>query len=620
MVIVRLRAVGVVAAAALLTACTAPWQPDGGRTPTATPTPTPPPVYQAELQLPDAPATVIEGADPATLAAGVSAALFASAPVAVVASAVDSEAHLRAASAAVALGAPLLLHDPSTGVTEPSAGATATTTDPAAAASMDVTADELSRLGVLAILVFGDVEVPVEPSVTVVQAPADDSDLAELLGLDLELQVVEPTGDTTGPTIAVAGLDRESPTLLATEPATPAATATPATTPTATPATPTESTDAGASAGETGRPTGDATPAPTESPAVPALPLTELAETPDGGLVLTTGDPTELAAVATARAAGLDVVVVSSGDPRVDPADIQAIAAVQSTATIGIGSGFGVSDTLAWKVATAATGVELPGGGQVLFPGRRMVALYGTPTFPALGILGEQDAAASVARVQGLAAEYQALTPDTVVGAFEIIVTIASAGPGEDGNYSNELPVETFIPWVEAARDAGVYVVLDLQPGRTDFLTQAKLYEPLLLYPNVGLAMDPEWRLGPNQVHLVQIGSVDVSEVNAVGDYLAELTRTNHLPQKLLVLHQFMLRMIQGRENVTTTHEELAVLIHADGQGSQGGKNGTWQALHVGEPPGVVWGWKNFIDEDVPMLTPAQTYQVQPVPSFVSYQ
>ena len=617
---VRLRAVGVVAAAAFLAACTAPWHPDGGRTPTTTPTP--PPVYQAELQLPNAPATVIEGADPATLAAGVSATLFASAPVAVVASAVDSEAHLRAASAAVALGAPLLLHDPGAGVAEPSTGATTgATTDPAAAAPPNVTADELSRLGVLAILVFGDVDVPVERSVTVVQAPADDADLAALLGLDLERQVVEPTGDTTGPTIAVAGLDRESPTLLAPGPATPAAPTEPTEPTEPTQPAPDDGTASGddVGAGETGRPS-DPTGSPTESPAAPALPLTELAETPDGGLVLTTGDPTELAAVATARAAALDVIVVSSGDPRVDPADIQAIAAVQPTATIGIGSGFGVSDTLAWKVAAAATGVELPGGGQVLFPGRRMVALYGTPTFPGLGILGEQDAAASVARVQGLAAEYQALTPDTVVGAFEIIVTIASAGPGEDGNYSNELPVETLIPWVEAARDAGVYVVLDLQPGRTDFLTQAKLYEPLLLYPNVGLAMDPEWRLGPNQVHLVQIGSVDVSEVNAVGDYLAVLTRTNHLPQKLLVLHQFMLRMIQGRENLNTTHEELAVLIHADGQGSQGGKNGTWQALHVGEPPGVVWGWKNFIDEDVPMLTPAQTYQVQPVPSFVSYQ
>ena len=41
-----------------------------------------------------------------------------------------------------------------------------------------------------------------------------------------------------------------------------------------------------------------------------------------------------------------------------------------------------------------------------------------------------------------------------------------------------------------------MYVVLDLQPGRTDFLTQAKRYEPLLALPHVGLALDPEWRLG----------------------------------------------------------------------------------------------------------------------------
>ena len=40
-----------------------------------------------------------------------------------------------------------------------------------------------------------------------------------------------------------------------------------------------------------------------------------------------------------------------------------------------------------------------------------------------------------------------------------------------------------------------MYVVLDLQPGRSNFLDQAKLYEPLLRLPHVGLALDPEWRL-----------------------------------------------------------------------------------------------------------------------------
>ena len=71
---------------------------------------------------------------------------------------------------------------------------------------------------------------------------------------------------------------------------------------------------------------------------------------------------------------------------------------------------------------------------------------------------------------------------------------------------------------MDAAREAGVYVMLDLQPGRTDFLTQAKRYEELLAQPHVGLALDPEWRLGPQQLHLEQIGSVGIDEVNSVVD------------------------------------------------------------------------------------------------------
>ena len=60
--------------------------------------------------------------------------------------------------------------------------------------------------------------------------------------------------------------------------------------------------------------------------------------------------------------------------------------------TMGLGAGFGGPETLAWTAATAATGVELPGGGQVLFPGRRMVALYGTPGTGALAAAGDRSA------------------------------------------------------------------------------------------------------------------------------------------------------------------------------------------------------------------------------------
>lgn len=602
---------------AALTACTDA-RPD---TPSPTPTPTPTPALQGEARLPDGPATVLPGADDVTLALSASAAFYASSPVAVLAPALDPEAQLRAASVAVALGAPLLLEplpepaplpdaDAETTDPAPADGAAPAPTPPAPPSAADVVA-ELERLGAVAVVTVGAVGQDLPAGVAAVPAPTDDDELAALVGRDLPPAPVAADDAGTGDVAAVAALDRGAPALLTTDAAPPGA---PAGEPTGEPAD---------------QPTADpvakaAASSPSPTPSAPALPVTELPGAPDGGLVLTTGDPTELAAVATARAAGVDVLAVPSADPRRDPAVVQAVAASGAETFVGVGDVFGGAEDLAWKAATAATGVELPGGGQVLFAGpatgRRMVAMYGSPNYPMLGILGEQDVAASIARAQGLAAEYQALTTDVVVPAFEIIATIADRPAGADGNYSNELPVESFVPWVEAALEAGVYVVLDLQPGRTDFVTQARLYESLLMYPNVGLALDPEWRLAPDQVHLQQIGSVSVDEVNAVGDYLAELTRANHLPQKLLIVHQFMQRMVAGRERLDTSDPAIQVLLHVDGQGSQSAKAGTWANILQGAPANVVWGWKNFIDEDVPMATPQQTYQVQPQPHFVSYQ
>jgi hypothetical protein len=208
------------------------------------------------------------------------------------------------------------------------------------------------------------------------------------------------------------------------------------------------------------------------------------------------------------------------------------------------------------------------------------------------------------------------------VPTFEIIATVASSSPGPDGNYSTETDPATLRPWVEAAERAGLYVVLDLQPGRSDFLAQAERYESLLRLPNVGLALDPEWRLAPGQLPLRQIGSVGIDEINRVADWLAGLTRSRLLPQKLLVLHQFRLSMIDGRDRLDTSHPELAVVLHADGQGTQGNKQATWHTLHEDLPHGqLFWGWKNFYDEDHPMLTPQQTVaEVSPTPSLISYQ
>ena len=165
-----------------------------------------------------------------------------------------------------------------------------------------------------------------------------------------------------------------------------------------------------------------------------------------------------------------------------------------------------------------------------------------------------------------------------------------------------------------------MYVILDLQPGREDFLTQAKQYEELLKLPFVGLALDPEWRIGPDQVHLVQTGQVTAAEVNTVVDWLADLVRANGLPQKMLIVHQFQSRMILDRDTLKQ-RAELQMVIQMDGQGATATKDNTYQFLTEGtEDAHWRWGWKNFFRMDTDTPTPAYTIAKVPTPVYVSYQ
>ncbi len=340
-------------------------------------------------------------------------------------------------------------------------------------------------------------------------------------------------------------------------------------------------------------------------------------------LLVAEGDPARPLLDALAMATGARIVPIATS-PFDDASAAAALRAGPDRPWVVVGTtatwGDTDPDVLAWQVEVVRAGHELPGGGLTMFPGRRLVALYGSPGAASLGVLGEQPVEAAVERARQLAAEYDGLVDEPVVPTFEIITTVASGGPEPTGDYSRRVPLEQIEPWVDAAEAAGVYVILDLQPGRTDFLTQAKEIESLLVRPHVGLALDPEWRIGPDQVHLTQIGSVAVEEVQAVTDWLADLTRRERLPQKLLLLHQFTMSMLPDRDQLRVP-PELAVAIQMDGQGGQPAKDETWRAITTLDPPADVWfGWKNFYDEDTTLRSPADTMAVEPSPVLVSYQ
>ena len=514
------------------------------------------------------------GAGAASVAA--STALFASSPAAVVLAAPNTAAPSQqlsgqAAAAAAGLGVPLLV---------------------AEAGNEQQVAAELDRLEAGTVVTYGG-PAPDWTAVTGerprVSGPATAEGFRSVLGLEAAPAgpgpaVAQIAAMETGSPLAVPGLEVPVPQAA----------------PQAAPAPGTAS--GTAAAGE-------------------ELPAFEAAPEPANALVLATEDPASAAAVATARAAGAEVRMVATADPRADAAVIALLRSHRDGAIYAAGTAFGGSENFAAQTAVALYAPELPGGGQTVFPGRRMVALYGHPSGGGLGVLGEQGLDATIQLAKDTAAQYQPYSAEPVVPALEIISTVASSEAGDDGNFSAETPVEELRPWVEAAGEAGVYVVLDLQPGLSTFLDQAVRYEELLKLPHVGLALDAEWRITPGQRHLEQIGSVDAAEVNAVSVWLADLTRTSVLPQKVFMLHQFNLSMIRNRGLLDVSHPELAVSLHADGHGTPDQKQDTWNVLRSGLQPEIWPGWKNFYDEDTPMLTPEQTFtEVSPKPWFISYQ
>lgn len=137
------------------------------------------------------------------------------------------------------------------------------------------------------------------------------------------------------------------------------------------------------------------------------VPSIERADAPEAPLVaLSTDVPETAPARATAAAAGANVVVAPVADPRASAETVEALDGQDAARVVAIGEGWGDVEALTWKIETAADGTQLPGGGQLVVPGKTYIALYGTPGTGALGVLGEQDVEATVTRAEKTADWY----------------------------------------------------------------------------------------------------------------------------------------------------------------------------------------------------------------------
>ena len=266
----------------------------------------------------------------------------------------------------------------------------------------------------------------------------------------------------------------------------------------------------------------------------------------------------------------------------------------------------------------AFAGPEAPGVAST-FAGAQIVSVYGFPGQCVMGELGCHEVADAVARARELAAEHDAANGERrAIPALHLIVAVAQADAGRDGDYLDRMPIATIQEYVEAVRGTGMLLFVDVQVGWSDALLEVARLRAVLQEPFVHLALDPEFatkgkRAAPGKV----IGTLDATDVNAVQRYLAEIVRLHHLPPKILVLHQFQQGMLTNKA-AYEPHSEVEVTIDMDGFGGAAPKISGYEAyarVHT-----EYSAFKLFFHWDEPLLTPAELQALPHPPDYVIYQ
>jgi hypothetical protein len=266
---------------------------------------------------------------------------------------------------------------------------------------------------------------------------------------------------------------------------------------------------------------------------------------------------------------------------------------------------------------TPSKPVELPRGGRSILPDFRVVAYYGAPQDKQLGALGIGKPAQAAKKLERAAKPFARKTRP-VLPAMELIAVVAAAHPGPGDRYNLRQPDSVIRRYLKAARKAKALLILDIQPGRSDFFTETKRLRKWLKEPDVGLALDPEWRMGPGQVPGQVIGSVGSREVNATTAWLDQLVTKHKLPQKLLLVHEFTDDMVPEAE--LKPRKGLAYVLNVDGFGSQALKIAKYKGF-AAQARDFRRGFKLFYQEDdKPMMTASQVMRLRPRPDVVVYE
>jgi hypothetical protein len=265
--------------------------------------------------------------------------------------------------------------------------------------------------------------------------------------------------------------------------------------------------------------------------------------------------------------------------------------------------------------------IELPRGGREIFPRYRIMGYCGTPGGePAMGRLAGNLAQKAKA-IEKLGAQYA--REREFMPVFELIATVVLGAPGADNKWRRRVPMSVVDDYLKAAREAKALLLINIQPGHSDFITEAKYWEKYLHEPEVGLALDPEWQMHGKQKPGIFFGQTTGTAVNEVAQFMADIIKADDLPEKALVFHQVNGSVVKDEKDIVP-HEGIALIKGVDGLGPAPTKVVTYNYLVKDMPSTTHAGFKLFFDEDTAnnnrLMTPDDVFKLTPVPEYVMYE
>lgn len=222
-----------------------------------------------------------------------------------------------------------------------------------------------------------------------------------------------------------------------------------------------------------------------------------------------------------------------------------------------------------------------------LLEGKTWLTLYGRAfgTAPILGRLGMYEDPDEMQKEIGLwIQEIKALNGGKeVVPVIHLIYAMAiPCEPGKDCLFYMDVPggwdiVEDYI---RPAAARGWQVILDTQMGKSNPVEQLQrmIDKGYLDYPNVHVAMDPEFKVHPGEdLPGIPIGQLDAHDINKAQRMLDDLVKRRNLPKKVLMVHQFGDPNVRdGNPDMILNKKSLETLpgvdlvLDADGFGAPG--------------------------------------------------